>query len=112
IGDIYSLIASNEVGGRRLTDMMDEFGLAHIDDLARHILDRSREASLAAIARLKPGTYRNSMMVDGINGTPMELKAALTVGPDGIDVDYAGSPGVVSLGLNVPLCYTEAYTSF
>src|SRR5882757_5604308 len=112
IGDIYSLIASNEIGGRRLIDMMDEFGLERIDDLAEHILDHSRAASLAAIARLRPGTYRNSMTVDGINGKPMELKAALTVGPEGIDVDYAGSPPAVSLGLNVPLCYTEAYTSF
>ncbi|UYN94702.1 MAG: hydantoinase B/oxoprolinase family protein [Enhydrobacter sp.] len=112
LGDIYSLIASNEVGGRRLLDMMDEFELEQIDDLARHILDRSREASLAAIARLKPGTYRNEMTVDGINGTPMTLKATMTIGPDGIDVDYTGSPGIVALGLNVPLCYTEAYTSF
>jgi len=112
IGDIYSLIASNEIGGRRLVGMMDEFELEHLDDLARHILDHSRAASLAAIARLKPGTYRNEMTVDGFNGKPMTLKAALTVGPEGIDVDYAGSPGVVAQGLNVPLCYTEAYTSF
>jgi N-methylhydantoinase B/oxoprolinase/acetone carboxylase alpha subunit len=112
IGDIYSLIASNETGGRRLVAMMDEFELEHLDDLARHILDHSRAASLAAIARLRPGTYHNEMTVDGFNGKPMTLKAALTVGPEGIDVDYAGSPGVVAQGLNVPLCYTEAYTSF
>jgi N-methylhydantoinase B len=112
IGDIYSEIASNEVGGRRLVAMMDEFGLEHLDDLAKHILDHSREASLTAINKLPHGTYRNSMMVDGINGVPMELKAALTIGPDGIDVDFAGSPGVVQQGINVPLCYTEAYTSF
>ncbi|MBS0221647.1 MAG: hydantoinase B/oxoprolinase family protein [Proteobacteria bacterium] len=112
IGDIYSLISSNEVGGRRLIAMMDEFGLEHLDDLARHILDHSRAASLAAIATLRPGTYRNEMTVDGFNGKPMTLRAALTAGPEGIDVDYAGSPGVVAQGLNVPLCYTEAYTSF
>jgi N-methylhydantoinase B len=112
IGDIYSEIASNEVGGKRLVAMMDEFGLEHLDDLARHILDHSREASLAAIGRLPHGTYRNAMMVDGINGRPMELKARLTIGPDGIDVDFAGSAGVVPHGINVPLCYTEAYTSF
>ncbi|WIM11322.1 hydantoinase B/oxoprolinase family protein [Enhydrobacter sp.] len=112
IGDIYSLIASNEIGGRRLIAMMDEFELEHLDDLARHILDHSRAASLAAIARLTPGTYRNEMTVDGFDGKPMTLRAQLTVGPDGIDVDYAGSPGVVAQGLNVPLCYTEAYTSF
>ena len=112
IGDIYSEISSNEVGGRRLIAMMDEFGLEHLDDLAKHILDHSREASLAAINRLPHGTYHNSMMVDGINGQSMEIKAKLTIGPDGIDVDFAGSPGMVQLGINVPLCYTEAYTSF
>ncbi|CAN5172862.1 hydantoinase B/oxoprolinase family protein [soil metagenome] len=112
IGDIYSEIASNEVGGKRLVAMMDEFGLEHLDDLAKHILDHSREASLEAINRLPHGTYHNSMTVDGINGRPMELKAKLTIGPEGIDVDFAGSAGVVQLGINVPLCYTEAYTSF
>ena len=112
IGDIYSEISSNEVGGKRLVAMMDEFGLEHLDDLGKHILDHSREASLAAINKLPHGTYTNTMMVDGINGKPMELKAKLTIGADGIDVDFAGSPGMVQLGINVPLCYTEAYTSF
>jgi len=112
IGDIYSEIASNEVGGKRLVAMMDEFGLEHLDDLAKHVLDHSREASLEAINKLPHGTYTNSMMVDGINGKPMELKAKLTIGPTGIDVDFAGSAGVVQFGINVPLCYTEAYTSF
>jgi N-methylhydantoinase B len=112
IGDIYSEIASNEVGSKRLVAMMDEFGLEHLDDLAKFVLDHSREASLAAINKLPHGTYYNSMMVDGINGKPMELKAKLTIGADGIDVDFAGSAGVVPFGINVPLCYTEAYTSF
>jgi len=112
IGDIYSLMSSNEVGGRRLTGMMDEFGLERLDDLARHILDHSKGASLAAIARLKPGTYANEMTVDGINGKPMTLKARLTVGPDGIDVEYYDVPAAVALGLNVPMCYTDAYTAF
>lgn len=117
IGDIYSLISSNEVGGRRLLDMMDEFGLEHIGDLAKHILDNSRAASLQAISRLKPGTYTNQMTVDGINGKPMTLKARLTVGSagsdnEGIDVEYFDVPPAVNLGLNVPMCYTDAYTAF
>jgi N-methylhydantoinase B len=112
LGDIYSLISSNEVGGRRLSDMMDEFELEHLDDLARHILDHSRSASLAAIGRLRPGTYHNEMTVDGINGKPMTFKAKLTVGPEGIDVAYYDVPATVALGLNVPMCYTDAYTAF
>src|SRR5439155_958083 len=42
----------------------------------------------------------------------MTLKAALTVGPNGIDVEYYDAPPAVSLGLNVPMCYTDAYTAF
>src|SRR6185295_17493397 len=98
--DIYSLISSNEIGGQRLRAMMDEFELEHLDDLARHILDHSRSASLAAIGRLKPGTYHNEMTVDGINGKPMSFKAKLTVGADGIDVEYYDVPATVALGLN------------
>jgi len=51
------------------------------------------------------------MTVDGINGKPMTLKAALTVGPDAstssITTRRRGQPRV-----NVPMCYTDAYTAF
>ena len=36
----------------------------------------------------------------------------MTIGDSGIDVDFAGTSGVSGYGINVPLCYTEAYTSF
>ena len=51
VGDIYSEIACNEIGGRRLLEMMAEYGLSDIEELSRYILDRSREASLEAIRR-------------------------------------------------------------
>jgi N-methylhydantoinase B/oxoprolinase/acetone carboxylase alpha subunit len=111
MGDIRSEIACNEVGVRRLHAMMDEFGLEELDALADHILTRTREASLEAIRRLPCGTWHNSMTVDGIEA-PIELKAALRVGPDGIDVDFGGTSGVVNAGINVPLSYAEAYASF
>src|SRR6185295_17585704 len=38
-GDLLSLIACNDVGAARLADMMREFELDSIDELARHILD-------------------------------------------------------------------------
>jgi N-methylhydantoinase B len=40
------------------------------------------------------------------------LKARLTVGSEGIDVEYYDAPPTVALGLNVPMCYTDAYTAF
>ena len=36
----------------------------------------------------------------------------MTIGDTGIDVDFAGTSPPSSYGINVPLCYTEAYAAF
>ena len=111
IGDIRSVVAANEVGCRRLVVMMREFGLTGLEDLAAHILDRSKAAILARIRALPRGTYENKMTTDGIT-TPITLKARVTVGDDGLDVEYFDCPPLVELGYNVPYCYADAYTCF
>ncbi len=111
IGDLHSLAACNDVACRRLTGMLDEFGIADLDRLGAHVLERSRTAALEAVGRLAPGLYRHAMRIDGLE-EPVDLVAAMTVGAAGIDVDFTGSSGVSSYGINVPICYTEAYASF
>ena len=111
VGDLYSLATCNEVGCRRLVEMMDEFAIDDLGRLGRHILDKSRQASLEAIRKIKPGEYKFSMRVDG-HDKPLDLVATMTIGETGIDVDFTGTSGVSSYGINVPVCYTEAYASF
>ncbi len=111
VGDIYSLAGCNDVGSRQLLAMMDEFGIDSLDRLGEHILERSRSATLEAIRKLPKGTFRNAMRVDGYD-KPLDLVAAMTIGDDGIDVDFSGTSPPSSFGINVPFCYTEAYASF
>ena len=111
VGDLYSLATCNEIGCRRLIEMMDEFAIDDLDRLGAHILAKSRHASLEAIAKIKPGEYKFSMTVDGYD-KPIDLVATMKIGPTGIDVDFAGTSGVSGYGINVPVCYTEAYSSF
>ena len=110
-GDVYSLCACNDAGIRRLTEMMTEFALPGLDDLASHIFDRSRRATLDAIAALPPGRYTNSIGSDGYEA-PITLHAAMTIAADGITVDFAGTSGLSTRGINVPAAYTRAYTAF
>jgi N-methylhydantoinase B len=111
VGDIYSLAGCNDVGSRQLLAMMEEFGIDSLDRLGEHILERSRSATLEAIRKLPKGTFRNTMRVDGYD-KPLDLVAAMTIGDDGIDVDFSGTSPPSSFGINVPFCYTEAYASF
>ncbi len=111
VGDLYSLATCNEIGCRRLIEMMDEFAIDDLDRLGQHILEKSRQASLEAIRKIKPGDYKFSMRVDGYD-KPIDIVATMKIGDTGIDVDFTGTSGVSAFGINVPVCYTEAYASF
>ncbi len=110
-GDLYSLTACNEIGCRRLVEMMDEFGLEELDALGEYMVEHSHQAMLDEIAKLPKGTYHNAMRVDGYD-KPLDLVCALTVVDDGIYVDFDGTTGVSNFGINVPITYTQAYASF
>lgn len=110
-GDLHSLIACNERGSRRLREMMLEFGESELDSLADWIIDTSRAAMLRAIGKLRTGTFTHQTLIDGI-GSPFTLRAALTLGPEGILVDFAGTSPACERGVNVPLSYTAAYASY
>ncbi len=111
IGDVYALIACNDIGSRRLVAMMREFRLDNLDTLGEEIISRSRRAMTEAISKLPKGTWSNTMRVDGYE-TPLDLVASVTIADDTIHVDFTGTSGMSTYAINCPLCYTEAYTTF
>jgi N-methylhydantoinase B len=110
-GDMFSAAASNDTGSHRLVEMMKEFKLDQLDNLAEFIIESSRRATIEKIKKLKPGTYKHQLTTDGYDA-PVTLAAALTVGKDGIHVDYDGTSLASQYGINVVLNYTKAYTCF
>lgn len=110
-GDIYALIACCEAGVARLLEMMQEFGIDDLEVLGGYIIDTSRRGTLTAIAEVPQGVYRNMMRVDGYEHE-LELHASLTVRGDGMHVDFTGTSGCSSKGINVPLNYATAYSVF
>jgi len=111
VGDFYWLAACNEVGHRRLVDMMTETGVDDLDELGAFILDRSRAATLERIAKLPQGRWSNQMTVDGYDD-PVPLAATLSVREDEIHVDFTGTGGMSRWGINCPLIYTKAYACY
>src|ERR1700751_4321531 len=91
--------------------MMEEYGTANLDRLGEQIIETSRQATIEAIGKLKTGSYRNSLTMDGYD-RPLTLDAEMTIGEDGIHVDYTGTSSASAFGINVVLNYTTAYTAF
>nr|WP_294502751.1 hydantoinase B/oxoprolinase family protein [uncultured Rhodopila sp.] len=110
-GDIYSLCACNDAAAKRLSEMMDEFDMPRLDPLAEFIFDSSRRATLAEIARLPSGTFAAEIWSDGYE-EPVRLAASMHIGEESIEVDFAGTSGLSSRGINVPPAYCRAYSCF
>ncbi len=111
IGDIYALASCNEIGQRRLTEMMTEFALSDLHGVADYIFSNSRRATLEAIAKLPQGTAAGEMRIDGY-ASPIDLKCRVTIADDHIACDFSGTSGTDPKGINVPMVYTKAYACY
>ncbi|MGN6536971.1 MAG: hydantoinase B/oxoprolinase family protein [Mesorhizobium sp.] len=111
VGDFYSLAACNEVGHRRLVDMMREIGLASLDDLGAFIFSRTREAMLERIAALPKGSWSNDLTTDGYDD-PVRLAATVSIRDDHVEVDFTGTDPMSRWGINCPIIYSKAYACY
>jgi len=111
IGDMYALATCNEIGHRRLVDMMKEFKLSDLNDIAKFILDNSRRATIERIAELPNKTSTGELTVDGFD-TPITLKVKLTIENNRIVSDFTGTSGIDKKGINCPLVYAKAYACY
>ncbi len=111
VGDLYALATCNEIGHRRLVDMMAEFGLSDLAGISDFILENSRRATLECIAALPRKKASGSMTIDGYSH-PIELKVALEFLDDRVTCDFAGTSKPDKKGINVPMVYTKAYACY
>ncbi len=111
VGDIYALATCNEIGHRRLIDMMEEFDLDDLSGIAAFILDNSRRATIERIAALPRTSADGVLTVDGF-ATPITLKVKVTVHADRIVSDFTGTSGLDKKGINCPLVYAKAYACY
>jgi N-methylhydantoinase B len=111
VGDIFALGTCNEIGHRRLVEMMNEFELSKLEEVSEFIFENSKSATLDKINALPRKTENGTMQIDGYQSY-IDLKVKLSVVQDEILCDFDGTSGVDKKGINVPLVYTKAYACY
>ena len=111
VGDIFALGTCNEIGHRRLVEMMNEFELSELEEVSEFIFENSKSATLDKINALPRRTENGFMQIDGYQNY-IDLKVKLSVVKDEILCDFDGTSGVDKKGINVPLVYTKAYACY
>ena len=109
-GDIRSQIAANHVCGEKIVQMLGEYDLDGLDELADEIIGRTEKSMRQAIAKVPDGTYRAEGIIEQMEGhEDVVICAAVTVNGSDIDVDLDGSSPQVDWGGNVVYNFTYAY---
>ncbi len=113
LGDIRAQIAANDQGILSLKRLMEENDLQEIDTLGEQIIAASEKAMRSAILEAPDGTYQYEYEADGDGKKePIKFVATIHIKKDEIHVDYEGTSGAHSLGINAVLNYTYAYTAY
>lgn len=110
-GDLMAQVGCNEVGREKLLEFMDEYGFTSLDALSDAILSTSEKAMRAAIAELPQGTYAHEIRTDGFD-EPIVVRLTVTMKGSELFVDYSGTSPQCDRGINVPLAYCIAYTTY
>jgi N-methylhydantoinase B len=109
-GDIRSQIAANHVCAQKICQMLEEYELDNLDDLADEIIGRTERSMREAIAEVPDGVYRAEGIVEQMEGKDdVVIKLAVEVEGDRITVDLDGSSPQVDWGGNVVYNFTYAY---
>jgi N-methylhydantoinase B len=111
IGDIYAQQVGNNVGAKKLIELLEEYDLDDIEDISTAILNRTEQAVRSAIQKIPNGSYQSDITIDGFD-TPVTISCEVIIEDDELIVDYAGTSPQVNRGINVVMNYTHAYTTY
>ncbi len=109
-GDIRSQVAANHVCEEKIIQMLDEYKMDGLDDLADEIIGRTESSMREAIQKVPDGIYEAEGIVEQMEGKgDVVIKASIQVHGSDITVDLDGSSPQVDWGGNVVYNFTYAY---
>jgi N-methylhydantoinase B len=93
IGDIKAQAAALKVGERRLTELIERFGLAPFRQSITALKGRAADVMRAHVRTIPDGVYRASAFVDsdGVVNEPLEIRLAVTCADARLNFDFSGS---------------------
>lgn len=109
-GDIRSQIAANHVCAEQVCQLLTDYELEALDDLADEIISRTERSMRDAISKVADGVYRSEGVIEQPEGKgDIVIRAAVRVHGSDITVDLAGTSDQVDWGGNVVFNFTYAY---
>jgi N-methylhydantoinase B len=112
--DLRAQWAANELGARRLRELVEAAGLSAALGAMGEILDYSERRTRARLEELADGEWvATDVLEGGADGSDdIELKVRATISGDELELDFTGSSDQVGGNLNCPLSVTRSAAFF
>jgi N-methylhydantoinase B len=109
-GDLMAQWAALEVGAARLRALAAAVGAARLSRHMAALQDYSAALLRATLARLRPGTYRATDVLDddGVGGGRLRIAVTITVRGGRVSIDFSGTSPQTSGPLNANLAITRS----
>ena len=110
MGDIRAQIAANNTGARRITELVDHYGVQALHDAMDQTMNYSERQMREEISAMPDGVYSAQDYMEDIlpGGGDVEISVTVTKKGDGITFDYSGTSKQVDKPVNAPLGVTVA----
>jgi N-methylhydantoinase B len=101
-GDLLAQIAANNVGERRVCDLMDRLGKETVQRYMREIMNYSERRMLASLRRLQKGkfSFEDFLEGDGWTDELIKIKVTIEITDDCFSIDFTGTSKQVRGPLN------------
>jgi N-methylhydantoinase B len=110
-GDLRAQLAANRLASRRIEELSARRGRQLVVAAMDELHDYSERRVRAAIAALPDGRFEASDVLEAQEGD-LELRAAVTIAGDELEIDFAGTATQHDGNLNCPLAVTRSACYF
>ena len=111
-GDLRAQLAAHRLAERRLDELCERRGQERVEAAMDELHDYSERLVRAAIARLPDGRFEAVDVLEPVDGGELELRAAVTIAGDELEIDFAGTAAQHDGNLNCPLAVTRSACYF
>ena len=113
-GDLRAQIAANQLGERRLRELIERRGADTVSAAFEEVLAYAERRTREAIAELPDGEYEaeDQLEGDGVSDEDVPIRVRAVVEGDSITVDFEGTSGAVAGNVNCPLAVTRSACYF
>ena len=112
-GDMHAQMACNNVGRKRLAELVDRYGAEKLTEFVGALFDYSERRMRAGLQEIPEGVYRFEDFIEGTPNTPalVKIAAAITVNREAIVFDFTGTDPQVndSFNSNLSCVITACY---